>query len=55
MKKILIIDDNLLIRKLLRYTFRNEDYEIEEAEMWLENFQTEIMNTTVDETKKVKG
>ncbi len=36
MKKILIIDDNVMVRKIIRNIFRNEGYEIEEAENGIE-------------------
>jgi YesN/AraC family two-component response regulator len=36
MKKILIIDDNVMVRKIVRNIFRNEGYEIEEAENGIE-------------------
>ena len=32
MKRILVVDDNLMMRKLIRNIFSNEEYEIVEAE-----------------------
>jgi YesN/AraC family two-component response regulator len=39
MKKILIIDDNVMVRKLIRNIFRNEGYDIEEAENGIEGLE----------------
>jgi YesN/AraC family two-component response regulator len=36
MNRILVVDDNLMIRKIIRNIFRNENYKIEEAENGLE-------------------
>ncbi len=36
MKRILIVDDNLMMRKLIRNIFTNEDYDIVEAENGIE-------------------
>jgi YesN/AraC family two-component response regulator len=39
MKRILIVDDNLMMRKLIRNIFINEEYEIEEAENGTEGLE----------------
>ncbi len=39
MKKILIIDDNVMVRKIIRSIFRNEGYEIQEAENGIEGLE----------------
>jgi YesN/AraC family two-component response regulator len=39
MKRILIVDDNLMMRKFIRNIFSNEEYEIEEAENGSEGLQ----------------
>ncbi len=39
MKRILIVDDNLMMRKLIRNIFSKEDYEIEEAENGIEGLE----------------
>ena len=39
MKRILVVDDNLMMRKLIRNIFSNEEYEIEEAENGVEGLE----------------
>lgn len=39
MKRILIVDDNLMVRKLIKNIFRDEAYDIEEAENGLEGLE----------------
>lgn len=39
MKRILIVDDNLMMRKLIRNVFTNEHYEIVEAENGIEGLE----------------
>ncbi len=39
MKRILIVDDNLMMRKLIRNIFVNEEYEIVEAENGIEGLE----------------
>ena len=39
MKRILIVDDNLMMRKLVRNIFTNEQYEIVEAENGIEGLE----------------
>ena len=39
MKRILVVDDNLIMRKLIRNIFSNEEYEIEEAENGVEGLE----------------
>lgn len=39
MKRILIIDDNLLIRKQIRFILRDEDFDIEEAENGIQGLE----------------
>ncbi|MBN2612862.1 MAG: response regulator [Bacteroidales bacterium] len=39
MKRILIVDDNLMMRKLIRNIFADHDFEIEEAEDGLEGLE----------------
>jgi YesN/AraC family two-component response regulator len=47
MKRILVVDDNIMIRKLVRNIFINEDYEIEEAEDGIEGLEM-IRQNSVD-------
>ncbi len=47
MKRILVVDDNIMIRKLVRNIFINEDYEIEEAENGVEGLE-KIRENSVD-------
>ena len=47
MKRILVIDDNLMIRKIIRNIFIKENYEIEEAENGVEGLEM-IENKSYD-------
>ncbi len=47
MKKVLIVDDNIMMRKLIRNIFRNENIEILEAENGIAGLET-IKNTAID-------